>query len=303
MIDQKNIMFCVAENIMEVIFPATLEWELLLPSFKPFKCVVSENNNVMCSIQIVEKSIDIDLTSAKILYEVPGQFGHLFYLVETEQNYISDVQFIENGNHYRMKSTKNFTTSTVYVDSDDEFAGTILSSFLMIAYTMSTILHKTLMIHASVVEKDGYAYAFLGKSGTGKSTHSALWIDSIEGVELLNDDNPAIRIEEDGCINVYGTPWSGKTPCYKNRKVLLKALVRLNQASSNQFSWQEGVKALITLLPSCSSMRWNMLLYNEMCNNLEKVISSVKVACLDCLPNKDAALLCYDEIKKHKLKL
>jgi len=295
---EMNILFCIAGHIMEVVFPSTLDWEQLLPSFKPFRCNIPDINDIICSIYIVEKKIDTDLSSSKLRYQVSGHFGHLFSLMETEHNYISDVQFVENGNYYRMKSKKDFTASTVYIDWDYEYAGTILSSFLMIAYTMSTIIHNILMIHASVVEKDGYAYAFLGKSGTGKSTHSALWQTHIEGVELLNDDNPAIRIEKNGCIYVYGTPWSGKTPCYKNRKVLLKAFVRLNQASTNRFTWKEGVDALITLLPGCSSMRWNTLLYNEMCNSLEKVIVSVKTGCLDCLPNKEAALLCYEEMKK-----
>lgn len=200
-----------------------------------------------------------------------------------------------------MISDKLFSTATVYVDLNEEFAWAILSSFLMIAFAQSSVLHHTLLIHASVVEKDEKGYAFLGKSGTGKSTHSTLWLRYIEGADLLNDDNPAIHIEEDGSVNVYGTPWSGKRPCYKNRKVLLKALVRLEQATTNRFTWKKGVEALITLLPSCSSMRWNTLFYNEMCNLLEDVIAKVNIACFECLPNKDAALLCYEEIKKNKL--
>jgi len=79
---------------------------------------------------------------------------------------------------------------------------------------------------------------------------------------------------------------------------VLKALVRLQQAPYNRFTWKEGVEAIITLLPSCSSLRWNTLLYNEMCSCLEKVISKVKIACLACLPNREAVELCYKEIKK-----
>ena len=295
--NEKRILFCIASHIMEVLMPDTLDWERLLPSFKLFKVETADEKSAICSVRAIEQPIPVVPDSAKLLYEVSNQFGYLYCLLETEQKYISDVQFVENGNHYQMISDKNFSTSTVYVDWNEEFAGTVLSSFLMIAFAQSAVLHKTLLIHASVVEKDGYGYAFLGKSGTGKSTHSALWLRYIEDTTLLNDDNPVIRIEEDGSVYVYGTPWSGKTPCYNNRRVLLNALVRLQQAASNRFVWQQGVNALITLLPSCSSMRWNTLLYDEMCSNLEKVVSSVKIACLACLPNRDAALLCYEEIK------
>ncbi|MDR2806405.1 MAG: phosphoenolpyruvate carboxykinase, partial [Dysgonamonadaceae bacterium] len=192
---------------------------------------------------------------------------------------------------------KIFSTATAYVNGKDKFAGAILSSFLMIAFAQSSVLYQTILIHASVVEKDGKGYAFLGKSGTGKSTHSSLWLRYVEGVELLNDDNPAIRIEE-GNVYVYGTPWSGKTPCYKNRKAPLKALVRLEQAPVNRFTWKKGVDALITLLPSCSALRWNTLLYTAMCNGLENVIGKVRIGYLECLPDKKAAMLCYKKMKQ-----
>ena len=296
--EEKRILFCIATYLIEVVIPETFNWERLLPSFKPFKWNAHAEKEVICSIRIVKKPIHTEQNSAKVLHEVSNVLGYSFCLMETEHHYIADIQFIENGNHYRMASDKFFSNATVYVDWDDEYAGLIFSSFLMIAFTQSAVLHKTLMIHASVVEKDEKGYAFLGKSGTGKSTHSALWLRYIEGAVLLNDDNPAIHIEEDGSVNIYGTPWSGKRPCYKNRKVSLKALVRLEQASANRFTWKKGVDALITLLPSCSSMQWNALLYNEMCNLLEEVIAKVNVGRLDCLPDKEAALLCYEEMKK-----
>ena len=296
--DEKCVLFCIATHLMKMVIPETFNWERLLPSFKPFRCDSAAGKEVICSIRVVKEPIHVEQGSMKVLSEVSDLLGYWFCLMETEQHYIADIQFVENGNHYRMTSDKLFSISTVYVDWDDEYAGLICSSFLMIAFAQAVVLHKTLMVHASVVEKDEEGYAFLGKSGTGKSTHSALWMRYVEDTDLLNDDNPAIHIEDNGSINVYGTPWSGKKPCYKNRKVALKALVRLEQASTNRFTWKKGVEALITLLPSCASMRWNTLLYNEMCNLMEEIIAKVNVGCLECLPNKDAALLCYEEMKK-----
>ena len=60
----------------------------------------------------------------------------------------------------------------------------------------------------------------MGKSGTGKSTHSRLWLENVPGATLLNDDNPIVRLTLVGAI-VYGSPWSGKTPCYKNESAPL----------------------------------------------------------------------------------
>ncbi|MDR1683083.1 MAG: hypothetical protein LBS25_06825 [Candidatus Symbiothrix sp.] len=174
----------------------------------------------------------------------------------------------------------------------------MLSPFLMIAFAQAVVLHQTVLLHASVVEKDGWGYAFLGKSGTGKSTHSSLWIRHIEGTKLLNDDNPALKIGEDGKVYICGTPWSGKTPCYINKQVRLKAIVRLEQAPQNRFSQMKGANAMISLLPSCSSMRWNNELYSALCGILEETIQKTTIGRLECLPNREAAQLCYEKIQE-----
>ena len=296
--EEELLLFSIAGHIMKVTVPSALDWEQVLPSFKPFRIDSSGGGKVICSIRVIEQPIVIEPDSAQVLSEAFDVLGYWFCLMETEQHYIADMQFVEKGNCYRMMSDKTFSTSTAYVDWKDLSADIILTSFLMIAFAHSAVLHETLVIHASVVEKDRNGYAFLGKSGMGKSTHSSLWLRYVEGTELLNDDNPAIRIEEDGSVYVYGTPWSGKTPCYKNCKAPLKALVRLEQAPANSFTWKEGADALIALLPSCSSMRWNTLLYTGMCNLLEVIIGKVKVGYLKCLPDQEAALLCYEEMKK-----
>ena len=307
MIDQeiftkdKQNSFCIAGLMMDVIVPEKFDLEQLMPSLKPFRCDSTDQKNAICSLRIVAHPIEIEPGSTKILNEVYGMLGHWFCLMETEHFYVVDIQYIENGNLYRMVSNKTFTTATAYMDESDKNAHHVLSLFLMIVFAHSAVLHQTILIHASVIEKEQQGYVFLGKSGMGKSTHSSLWLRHIEETDLLNDDNPAIRIEEDGSVYVYGTPWSGKTPCYKNRKAQLQAIVRLQQAHINRFTWKNGVEALIALLPSCLSMRWNELLYRELCDLLEEIIHKVKIGYLECLPDKEAAQLCYKEINNYKL--
>ena len=40
-----------------------------------------------------------------------------------------------------------------------------------------------MMLHSSCVEKDGFAYLFSARSGTGKSTHTHLWLENLENTE------------------------------------------------------------------------------------------------------------------------
>lgn len=69
-------------------------------------------------------------------------------------------------------------------------------------------------MHASVVATEtGKGYLFLGKSGTGKSTHTGLWLQQFSDCHLLNDDNPIVHVDSLGKqATVFGSPWSGKNP-------------------------------------------------------------------------------------------
>ena len=173
-----------------------------------------------------------------------------------------------------------------------EFA---LTNCMMLLYTSCTAAHDTLMTHSSVIRYKGRGYMFLGKSGTGKSTHSSLWLKYIEGAELLNDDNPIIRII-DGKARVYGSPWSGKTPCYKNIDAPLGAIVRLSQAPENKITRLGVLQAFAALMPSCSCMKWDHDAVSATHRTLEKVVSSTPIYGLDCLPDEDAAITCRDAV-------
>lgn len=105
-------------------------------------------------------------------------------------------------------------------------------------------------IHASAVIYKGGAILFLGESGTGKSTRSKLWLNTFRRSELLNDDSPLLSVGLRG-VEVYGSPWSGKTPCYRNEHYPLTAVVRLARSSSDRLIRLGGTEALSALLPSC----------------------------------------------------
>lgn len=168
-----------------------------------------------------------------------------------------------------------------------------LDTTLMLLYTFASAAHGTLLMHASAVECDGKAYLFLGKSGTGKSTHARLWTEHIPGAILLNDDNPVVRIIG-GNAYVFGSPWSGKTPCYIARSLPLGGIVRLCQAPHNRITSLSGIKAYAAMLPSCSCMRWDHRMAEAVHSTISRVIAAVPVFSLECLPDREAARLCHE---------
>lgn len=162
----------------------------------------------------------------------------------------------------------------------------------MMSYACCAAPHRILLFHASVVMRSGRGWLFLGRSGTGKSTHSQLWLSAFPDAELLNDDNPVVRILPDDCVQVYGSPWSGKTPCYRNLSVPVAALVQLQQAPSNAICPLKMTQAYPFLLSSVNGLKLVPAIMDRLYDTIAQLLGHCKVYKLDCLPNLEAAQLC-----------
>ena len=162
---------------------------------------------------------------------------------------------------------------------------------LWVAYGLMTLQRDTLAVHSSCIIYQDKAVLFLGESGTGKSTHTRLWREHIEGAVLLNDDSPMIRVEE-GKVWAYGSAWSGKTPCYKQERYELVACVRLSQAPYNRIQKLSVLQAYGAIHPSCApEFAYDDALYDEVSRIIGQILSVVPCFHLACLPDREAALL------------
>lgn len=164
---------------------------------------------------------------------------------------------------------------------------------LWVAYTMMGEKLGAVPVHSSVVVCAGRAIMCLGESGTGKSTHTRLWLENIADTHLLNDDSPIVSII-DGKVRVYGSPWSGKTDCYLQESHPVAGLLRIEQRKENTIRRLGVVESFAALQPSCPPS----LAKDEHCMDLlvefiSHVIEHVPVYRLGCLPNADAARLSH----------
>ena len=167
---------------------------------------------------------------------------------------------------------------------------------LMVLYALATAASGTVLFHAAVVSHEGKGYMFLGPSGTGKSTHARLWLKYIAGTALVNDDNPVVRLAADGLPVVYGSPWSGKTPCYRNVSYPLGGIVLLSQAPYNKIHRLGGIHAYASLVASISGKRWDSRVADGLHATENALASTVPVWHLECLPDEEAAKLCHAQI-------
>ena len=171
-----------------------------------------------------------------------------------------------------------------------------IDNALMIMFALATADKGTVLFHAAAVSHEGRGYMFLGPSGTGKSTHASLWQRYIAGTALVNDDNPVVRIDEDGTATVYGSPWSGKTPCYRNVSYPLSGIVVLSQAPYNKIQRLSGIYAYAALVESISGKRWDERIADGLHQTENALASSVPVWHLECLPDEAAARLCCSNV-------
>lgn len=295
----KSFFYKIADHVLKVNAPVRFDLRKYLPSFKDFEIIeLDSDDSVLLSVNISEDSIPSFESPVNVLADKSVVWGEGFFFGEVEGNYLTTMKSVDGRSKVGMLSSSEFRVSTIYLGDAEESYLNILSWFLMVVFGQGILPFHTVLIHASVVEHNQEeAYAFLGKSGTGKSTHSQLWLKYLKGFQLLNDDNPAVRVFDDKEVFVYGTPWSGKTDCYRDLKVRLEGFIRLRQAGFNKFSLVKDTESLISLLPSCTAIRWNKNLFNNMVNTIEKILSIIPMGVMDCQINEEAANISYNGIQ------
>jgi hypothetical protein len=164
-------------------------------------------------------------------------------------------------------------------------------AFLRIAFLLASAPYRTLKLHASVIEKGGEALVFLGKSGTGKSTHSRLWLKHVPGCSLLNDDEPIVRIMDNGEVRVFGAPWSGSTPCYRDVSAKTVALVQLEQHSENILTGPLGTEAFAPLFQSVALLQSDEIHRQQVVTTVLDIAERVPVYRLRNKPDREAVAL------------
>ena len=293
---ENSYKYIVAGHAFCVTLPDGYSKEDHLSPYEPFIC---NDESVPPLFRLrVEFADDLHTVRPGTVKDIMNDEAPYFWLFEASEGQFNfGFSYTKSHPDCILVPSEDYTDNVVYIPRAyaDRLMEFSLSNSMMLLYTFNTSAQDTLMIHASVIAYKGAGYVFLGRSGTGKSTHSRLWLENIEGTWLLNDDNPVIRVI-DGAVNVYGTPWSGKTPCYKNEVLPLGGVVRLSQAPYNRIERLVPLKSYASLMPACSCMRWDRRSTDALHSTVEKVIRQVRGWHLECLPDAEAAYLCNSTV-------
>lgn len=165
------------------------------------------------------------------------------------------------------------------------------------AFYRQLLFHDGILMHASCVERDGKAYLFSAKSGTGKSTHTGIWMRHFGDCRMINDDKPAVR-RMNGTFYACGTPFSGKDDASENIQVPIRAIVFIERAKENsieKISAQRAIPLFLsqTLRPPQKEIMQKML------DILGALLEAVPVFLLKCNMENEAAEVSYQGIENY----
>lgn len=288
--------FLVAEHVVRIVFNGTRRNNMsLLSSFEPFR-IDGQEEHVFFQLTVDDSLLPVRENRERI-----GKFdtGNGDTVVErlADGGYQYIIKDITGSECCLVRTNKDFSQCYCALKGNFDMRRFGLNNALMLIFAFAGSFKQTLLVHASLVRHHGYGYAFIAKSGTGKSTQVSSWLRYIPDCDLMNDDNPIIRIV-DGAAYIYGSPWSGKTPCYRQVKAPLGAVTRIDRAPSNSIEQLPPIEAFASFLPSCSSMKWDEDIFNAICDTVTKVVETTAIYTLHCLPDREAAILCHKTISK-----
>lgn len=290
----KTLTFKVADHCFTLSLDERYASSPLLGRYMPFNVSCDNASDILFSVQLLD-SMSYEITQT-LFEDSPA----------TDDGVVKvNVYETTEGLLYKIFMPSSTTPdallhvvgerSSVVMNAESALFNQIsaFNNAMILSFVTFTLPHNTLLLHASAVLRGGKAYLFIAKSGTGKSTHTSMWIKAFDDAELLNDDHPVVRVHASGEVLAYGSPWSGKTPCYRNLSAPLVAVSRIIRANHNKLTKLSILASYASLMTSSTSMQWSKSLSAAKVKALETLITNVKCYNLECLPNTEAAECCY----------
>ena len=152
-------------------------------------------------------------------------------------------------------------------------------------------------LHAACVELDGFAVAFTGKSGLGKSTRARAWVEGL-GAQFISGDRPAVRLEKDGCV-ACGVPWDGKEQIFRDVERPLKCILEVRRSPANYVRRLSEEQARQVIMQQSFIPMWDTDAAVMAIANVRGLIRKTPVYRVFCGPEAEDARAIYDILINH----
>lgn len=154
--------------------------------------------------------------------------------------------------------------------------------------------YQRFVIHGAGIAYRNQGYLFCAPSGTGKTTHIALWQRYAKDVSIINGDKPILWMQGDQ-IFMCGTPWAGKEDWQSNQWVPLRKLCFLKQGKENRMISICAKQALSRMLQQIYLPKDQVALCSSFAL-LDQLLRKCSFYELSCDISKEAFLCSYQTL-------
>ncbi len=163
-------------------------------------------------------------------------------------------------------------------DVDTDY--TKLDELLLCVFRYRLLCVNGLMLHSVAIEYNHSCILFFGPPSAGKSTQARLW-EKHTNATSINNDRPFIIFENDRAY-VFGSPWSGKEPCYVTVSYPLLLLVFVYQDKKNSVIELKEGEAFSYMYPCFYCNYVSKRLENLYIEFLQRIVKKYHVLKLHC---------------------
>lgn len=297
-------------KIADLVFTADMEDTLLHPSMSDFLCndddapafTVTTDTDAFThaeAIKYIKDNADKQLILSNYMMVLKTSNGYRFYYHAQPKILCSDVDMEKNSAVIHLSTEEIELLEPGYGCADTSQLSFIDYIFYVLRDIFFTFapLYNMLPVHSSTIIYNDKAYVFSARSGTGKTTHTNLWINNF-GVEILDGDVTMLSVN-DGNPLAFGMPWCGTSTKYLNKKVPLGGIIFLSQAKENAVSELNPLDATLSIMARSFAPSWTKEQSNLNCSLSEQISSKTLCLHLACLPNDEAAFKVKEYIDTH----
>lgn len=181
--------------------------------------------------------------------------------------------------------------------SDEEAQQQKLNHLLRTAFECRFCYEGIVSLHAACVELDGFAVAFTGHSGLGKSTRARAWVEGL-GAQWISGDRPAVRLEKEGST-ACGVPWDGKEQIFRDVERPLRCIMEVRRSPANYVRKLTADQARQLIMQQSFVPMWDTDAAVMAMANVRKLVRQTRVYRVFCGPDAEDAKAIYDILVNH----
>lgn len=214
-------------------------------------------------------------------------------IAEDDENYL--FYFIEDYGIHEMRVSKDGKQTYLFYDSEASTDENLFQA-LRFAFLILAQQHEIYALHSASLLYRDKAWLFSAPSGTGKSTHTALWQNQFQ-TPVLNGDLNLLGFQN-GVPTVFGLPWCGTSGLHSTASYPLGGVIFLAQSLTNQVLTLSPDKQALNLTQRMISPTWTGHLLQQNLDFAQRLTPRIFTARLLCNPEPEAAVLMKEAIDR-----